>query len=144
MSRRALRAAVAAALSRPPGTLVHRPPTPFHGCLGSKPYYPRGLSSAWERDSFQELGQSRKGRDESNTIFALSTAPGKSAIAVVRISGPACMDVRLTESLFGVSSMPGAPWNFTVFHNRCWRIKQDVTLQPLVIMTLSDMFDLTG
>lgn len=27
------------------------------------------------------------------TIFALSTPPGKSAIAVVRISGPACLDV---------------------------------------------------
>lgn len=28
------------------------------------------------------------------TIFALSTAPGKSAIAIIRISGPACLKVR--------------------------------------------------
>jgi hypothetical protein len=29
----------------------------------------------------------------STTIYALSTPPGKSAVAVVRISGPACLDV---------------------------------------------------
>lgn len=29
----------------------------------------------------------------SDTIYALSTAPGRSAIAVVRISGPACLDI---------------------------------------------------
>ena len=28
------------------------------------------------------------------TIFALSTAPGRSAIAIIRISGPACLRVR--------------------------------------------------
>lgn len=32
-----------------------------------------------------------------DTIYALSSAPGKAAIAVIRISGPQCHDVRLTR-----------------------------------------------
>ena len=32
------------------------------------------------------------------TIFALSTAPGRSAIAIIRISGPACLKVRFLFS----------------------------------------------
>lgn len=35
------------------------------------------------------------------TIYALSTAPGRAAIAVIRISGPACVEVSLTQTLFG-------------------------------------------
>jgi hypothetical protein len=31
--------------------------------------------------------------DEEPTIYALSTAPGKAAIAVIRVSGPACRQV---------------------------------------------------
>lgn len=31
--------------------------------------------------------------DADSTIYALSTAPGRAAIAVVRISGPACVSV---------------------------------------------------
>jgi tRNA modification GTPase len=31
----------------------------------------------------------------SDTIYALSTAAGRAAIAVIRVSGPACLDVRL-------------------------------------------------
>jgi tRNA modification GTPase len=33
--------------------------------------------------------------DADSTIYALSTAPGRAAIAVVRISGPACASVCL-------------------------------------------------
>lgn len=32
--------------------------------------------------------------DADSTIYALSTAPGRAAIAVVRVSGPACASVR--------------------------------------------------
>ena len=31
--------------------------------------------------------------DTSDTIYALSTAPGRAAIAVIRVSGPACLDI---------------------------------------------------
>ncbi|KIV80043.1 tRNA modification GTPase TrmE [Exophiala sideris] len=34
-----------------------------------------------------------EGTHSSDTIYALSTAPGRAAIAVVRISGPACLDI---------------------------------------------------
>lgn len=34
---------------------------------------------------------------DSSTIFALSTAPGRAAIAIIRISGPACLDVSILE-----------------------------------------------
>ncbi|KAL1959957.1 hypothetical protein VTO42DRAFT_625 [Malbranchea cinnamomea] len=40
--------------------------------------------------------------EQSSTIYALSTAPGKAAIAIVRISGPAC--IQIYESL-----CPGRP-----------------------------------
>ena len=30
----------------------------------------------------------------NDTIYALSTAPGRAAIAIVRISGPSCIEVR--------------------------------------------------
>ena len=33
------------------------------------------------------------GNDDDWTIFALSTAPGRAAIAIIRISGPACLAV---------------------------------------------------
>ena len=33
-----------------------------------------------------------------DTIYALSTAPGRSAIAIIRISGSACLDVRRIAS----------------------------------------------
>ncbi|KAK4937905.1 mitochondrial splicing system protein [Elasticomyces elasticus] len=34
-----------------------------------------------------------EGIHSSDTIYALSTAPGRAAIAVIRISGPACLDI---------------------------------------------------
>ena len=33
------------------------------------------------------------GNDDDWTVFALSTAPGRAAIAIIRISGPACLGV---------------------------------------------------
>lgn len=89
----------AAVLFRLPGTLqlLYRPLTLSRIRLGSK-LHPQGFSSS---RSFQELGQLGNGWDEPKTIYALSTAPGKSAIAIVRISGFACMDVRPAKSLFG-------------------------------------------
>jgi hypothetical protein len=36
-----------------------------------------------------------------DTIYALSTAAGRAAIAVIRVSGPACLDVR-----FGIGRRP--------------------------------------
>ena len=33
------------------------------------------------------------GNDDDWTIYALSTAPGRSAIAIIRLSGPACLEV---------------------------------------------------
>lgn len=35
--------------------------------------------------------------DADSTIYALSTAPGRAAIAVVRVSGPACASVRISS-----------------------------------------------
>jgi hypothetical protein len=43
------------------------------------------LRSTASRDSAAAIG--------NDTIYALSTAPGRAGIAIVRISGPSCMDV---------------------------------------------------
>lgn len=47
--------------------------------------------------SFSKLGATERylssQHDAEPTIFALSTAPGRAAIAIVRISGPACLSV---------------------------------------------------
>ncbi|KAI5809121.1 GTP-binding protein TrmE N-terminus-domain-containing protein [Peziza echinospora] len=48
----------------------------------------QAISSALHNASMQDHDAG-----DDTTIFALSTAPGRSAIAVVRISGPACMDI---------------------------------------------------
>lgn len=37
--------------------------------------------------------------DADSTIYALSTAPGRAAIAVVRVSGPACASVKLPTTI---------------------------------------------
>jgi len=72
--------------------------------------YRRGLSATRDRHPIhpeQQLLQTRaKGEDArgihthefgkgeiGNTIYALATAPGRAAIAVVRVSGPACLNV---------------------------------------------------
>ncbi|KAK3078976.1 hypothetical protein LTS18_006070, partial [Coniosporium uncinatum] len=59
----------------------------------------RGLSTHLPiRDATTQ--QSRTANDFDTTIFALSTAPGRAAIAIVRISGPACAEIchALTKS----------------------------------------------
>lgn len=44
-----------------------------------------------------------------DTIFALSSAPGRAAIAIVRISGPACIEVmKLCTSIRSLNS--ASPW----------------------------------
>jgi len=46
-------------------------------------------------NSKTRLFHSTSFRQEESTIYALSTAPGRAAIAVIRISGPACLQVML-------------------------------------------------
>lgn len=41
---------------------------------------------------------------DDSTIYALSTAPGKAAIAVVRISGPSCVEVSYVKQISGCIS----------------------------------------
>lgn len=87
-----------------PGTLrlIHRHPIPFHSSLRSG-VCSRGFGLLQRRDLPQIPEDWESGEYDihsQSTIYALSTAPGKSAIAVVRISGPACIDVRLAESCF--------------------------------------------
>ena len=36
---------------------------------------------------------------ESDTVYAISTAAGRAGIAIVRISGPSCLDVRYIDVL---------------------------------------------
>ncbi|KAL4899720.1 hypothetical protein BDW74DRAFT_108748 [Aspergillus multicolor] len=45
---------------------------------------------------FSASVRSRIFQDSDSTIYALSTAPGRAAIAVVRVSGPACIAVSQT------------------------------------------------
>lgn len=47
---------------------------------------------ALDLDAWRTVDLGRKD-NISETIYALSTAPGRAAIAVIRISGPACLDV---------------------------------------------------
>lgn len=76
-------------------TLFHRAPAHLRAsCL---------IPSQWERASLKNsprylasLSQNLVRppvQSEDSTIFALSTAPGKSAIAIIRISGPHCKQV---------------------------------------------------
>lgn len=50
--------------------------------------HPRAIPSRYCR-GFQSISAS----DGNDTIYALSTAPGRAAIAVIRISGPACLSI---------------------------------------------------
>ncbi|KAH0609742.1 uncharacterized protein H6S33_012288 [Morchella sextelata] len=69
-----------------------------HGTLRFLPQRPLAPSRRSTRSSSslrpsKPLHEAAPHHDSPSTIFALSTAAGKSAIAVVRISGPACMDI---------------------------------------------------
>ena len=37
--------------------------------------------------------------NDSSTIYALASAPGRAAIAIIRISGPACLEVGTTATV---------------------------------------------
>lgn len=41
--------------------------------------------------------------NDSSTIYALASAPGRAAIAIIRISGPACLEVGTSTALLWVS-----------------------------------------
>ncbi|KAJ5166471.1 uncharacterized protein N7482_005252 [Penicillium canariense] len=49
--------------------------------------------------------------DTDSTIYALSTAPGRAAIAVVRVSGPACPSVRLHPTIRSIFPLRPVPTN---------------------------------
>ncbi|KAJ1329001.1 tRNA modification GTPase [Microdochium nivale] len=53
-----------------------------------RPLRSRGLYTTSRRSSLREQGV-----HHGDTIYALSTAPGKAGIAVIRISGPACKEI---------------------------------------------------
>lgn len=55
--------------------------------------------------SFSSSQQRRFMLDADSTIYALSTAPGRAAIAVVRVSGPACASVRIFSRLIHISRL---------------------------------------
>lgn len=56
------------------------------GCL-TRPYSPA------QHRRVSNIPFRRKDLPTIDTIYALSTAPGRAAIAIVRISGPACLDI---------------------------------------------------
>ncbi len=70
-----------------------RPSAPLivshRGCLTRRQPH---SSSATQYD-FKGWRSSPTDHSTSDTIYALSTAPGRAAIAVIRISGPACLDI---------------------------------------------------
>lgn len=83
-----------AQLIRQPQPLAHRPGASdvcrrlnrqgFEGWRARPQHWPcRTLSTSIHQEA------------QTDTIYALSTAPGRAAIAVVRISGPAYLEVRL-------------------------------------------------
>ncbi|KAL2816398.1 GTP-binding protein TrmE N-terminus-domain-containing protein [Aspergillus cavernicola] len=66
----------------------------------SSPVPPPALHSRW----FSASSPNRLIRNGDSTIYALSTAPGRAAIAVVRVSGPDCVPVY--QALCPKSSLP--------------------------------------
>jgi hypothetical protein len=61
--------------------------------LGSKLAVDTGLKTLREPVPEPALEHAAFGND---TIYAVSTAPGRAGIAIVRISGPSCLDVRFS------------------------------------------------
>ncbi|KAF2491819.1 P-loop containing nucleoside triphosphate hydrolase protein [Lophium mytilinum] len=66
------------------------------------PFSRRPLSPKSHRN--YHTGNSSVIHHEDSTIYALSTAPGKAAIAVIRISGPACLQIY--QSLCPLKPLP--------------------------------------
>lgn len=78
-------------------------PTSRLSCDCSHVVYPSILPTtqvARYRTVFSTVNEGQKYdqpvHESGPTIYALSTAPGRAAIAVVRISGPRCLQVRYT------------------------------------------------
>ena len=67
------------------------------GCVGPRRQFSTGRGQ-WSNKLHRET-RSTFSQDDS-TIYALSTAPGRAAIAVIRISGPSCVEVRLYRPIF--------------------------------------------
>lgn len=64
-----------------------------------KNYSPRSLPYKQPRRNFQS--ESKQSLDfGEDTIYALSTAPGRAGIAIVRISGPSCLHVSFLPPRF--------------------------------------------
>ncbi|KAJ5758840.1 hypothetical protein N7520_005996 [Penicillium odoratum] len=55
--------------------------------------HPPAQRVSWPSRSFTSSPMRRFMLDSDSTIYALSTAPGRAAIAVVRVSGPACVSI---------------------------------------------------
>ena len=55
--------------------------------------YEKVYDQRWIRGASNYAADKRSQWSHNATIYALSTAPGRAAIAIVRISGPACLDI---------------------------------------------------
>lgn len=73
--------------------------TPYRRSYVRQPLWPnllwfeRPINSRLARPGARNFSGAATASAEPATIYALSTAPGRAAIAIVRISGPACLDV---------------------------------------------------
>lgn len=73
------------------------PARPSHARVTDSVFRTRGLSRLRRQYASSTIATNLGGWAQetplSDTIYALSTAPGRAAIAVVRISGPACLEI---------------------------------------------------
>ncbi len=67
------------------------------GHLRPATQFPRQIQCSSQQRFF--AAPTRTGADPDDTIYALSTAPGRAAIAIVRISGPQCLQVTSSYTL---------------------------------------------
>lgn len=70
---------------------------PHRACYSSR-HVPLTSHPVSLKRCFTSCKITRSALDGDSTIYALSTAPGRAAIAVVRVSGPACVQVGQTSS----------------------------------------------
>jgi hypothetical protein len=80
--------------------LVLTKAVPYRRSYAGQPHWPhrawfeRPINSSHAKTGVRSFfGAAAAASLEPDTIYALSTAPGRAAIAIVRISGPACLDV---------------------------------------------------
>lgn len=98
-SRRLMRSIAAAyrKASNPYIQRLHRSKVfqPFAGALGRPDVLHSGLSghSHLSVQPRRHVANLRESAHPDATVYALSSAPGRAAIAVIRISGPACLDI---------------------------------------------------